>query len=263
MKKNILNILKSKGQKKLVATTAYTFSVAKLISDLDFDIILVGDSLGMVIKGENNTLNVTMQDMLYHSSIVSKANHNSFIVADMPFLSCDISIEQAVKNAGALIQKASVDAVKVEGGFSKVETIRRIVGAGIPVMGHLGLNPQKILKMGRYSVQGKTAKEEENLLEASKALVEAGVFVIVLECVPASLAKKITEAVNVPTIGIGAGIHCDGQILVSTDIFGLTDNTPPKFVKTYAKVGDLMKNALSEYKSEVLDGIFPNDKFSY
>jgi len=263
MKKNILNILKSKGQRKLVATTAYTYSVAKLVSELDFDIVLVGDSLGMVIKGDKNTLNVTMQEMLYHASIVSKANKNSFIVADMPFLSCDISIEESVRNAGSLIQQAHVDAVKVEGGLSKVETIKRIIEAGIPVMGHLGLNPQKILKMGRYAVQGKTEKEEESLLEDAKALEKAGVFVLVLECVPVELAKKITETVTIPTIGIGAGVHCDGQILVSTDIFGLTDNTPPKFVKTYAKVGELMKDALTEYKKEVLDGVFPDNKFSY
>jgi 3-methyl-2-oxobutanoate hydroxymethyltransferase len=262
-KKNIIDIISAKSKRKIVCTTAYTFPMAKLISELDFDIILIGDSLGMEIQGYTNTIYVTLEDIIYHCRAVVRANTSAYIVADMPFLSTDVSISETIKNAGMLIQKAGADAVKIEGGKNKAETIKALVDAGIPVMGHIGLNPQKILEMGKYSVQGKSGEQEKDVLESAKTLQDAGVFSIVLECVPAQVAKKITEAVSIPTIGIGAGRLCDGQILVSNDIIGMHPEFRPKFVKHFGNAGLVMKEALLKYKTEVENGSFPDAEHSY
>jgi 3-methyl-2-oxobutanoate hydroxymethyltransferase len=262
-KKTILDILNAKGKKKLVCTTAYTFPVAELLSTLDFDVLLIGDSVGMEIQGYKNTVRVTLQDILYHSRAVVRANQNCFVVADMPFLSTDISIAESVRNAGMLVQQSCVDAVKIEGGIEKIQTIQAILNAGIPVMGHIGLNPQKILKMGSYTVQGKDHKSETHLIQDAKALEKAGVFSIVLECVPPALGKKITKVLSIPTIGIGAGPDCDGQILVSNDILGFHEHFKPKFVKEYAHLFEEMKKAFLAYQSEVRSGKFPDSEHSY
>lgn len=262
-KKSITDIVQSKSKRQLVCTTAYTFPVARYVSDAEYDIILIGDSLGMEIQGYPNTLYVTLEDIIYHCRAVVRGNVKCFVVADMPFLSADISIPEAVRNAGMLIQKGGADAVKIEGDRHMADTIAAIVKAGIPVMGHIGLNPQKILEIGRFSVQGRTEKSEKDILETANALVDAGVFSIVLECIPSHLSKVITGSIPVPTIGIGAGSYCDGQILVSNDIFGMRQDFKPKFVKQYANISEIMKEALLKYKSEVVSGQFPDEEHSY
>ncbi|MBN2144954.1 MAG: 3-methyl-2-oxobutanoate hydroxymethyltransferase [Candidatus Aureabacteria bacterium] len=259
----IPHILEAKGIRKLVCTTAYTFTLSELVSDVGLDIVLVGDSLGTEIHGYKNTVYVTLDDVIYHSKAVARANQNCFIVGDMPFLSTEVSVEETLKNAGRLILEGGVDAVKIEGGSKKASLISALVEAGIPVMGHLGLHPQKILQMGKYSVQGRQKEDKKRLVQQAKALEKAGIFSLVLECIPSSLARTITQSISIPTIGIGAGKYCDGQILVSTDIFGLRPQFKPKFVKIYADIHSVMKKALNDYKKEVMEEIFPDDEHSY
>ncbi len=262
-KRTILDVISAKNNRKLVCTTAYTYPIARLVSKADFDIILVGDSLGMEIQGNKSTISVTLEDILYHTKCVVRGNESCFIISDMPFLTTEVSIPDSIKNAGLLIQQGGADAVKIEGGKEKTEVIKTIVNAGIPVMAHIGLNPQKILRLGKYTVQGKKPDEEKNLIDDAVALEKSGAFAIVLECVPPKLAKTISDTVSIPTIGIGAGVYCDGQILVSNDIFGLHEDFKPKFVKNYANVAKVVNEALNSYKKEVEESIFPDKEHSY
>ncbi|MCK5655033.1 MAG: 3-methyl-2-oxobutanoate hydroxymethyltransferase [Candidatus Aureabacteria bacterium] len=258
------NIKKLKhGKRKIVAITAYDWATAALSEEASPEIVLVGDSLSMVALGYENTLPVTMDEMIHHTKAVVRAGLKSLIVADMPFMSCGVSVEDTVFNAGRFIKKAGAGAVKIEWRKNIVSTVRELVGHGIPVMGHIGLTPQDVLVMGGYKVQGKTPEKVEKLLDNAKELEDAGVFSIVVECVPTSAGKKITESVNVPTIGIGAGPCCDGQIMVFSDIAGLYDKKKPKFVKVYAEAGKLIRNALASYAREVREGKFPDEEHSY
>lgn len=255
--------LEAKGKRKLVMLTAYDYPMAKIIDQTGkVDIILVGDSLGMVVQGKPNTLEVTMDQMLYHSSLVSRATQRSMIVGDMPFMSYHTTVAEAVKNAGRFVQEGGVNAVKLEGAGSVIEKIEAIIDAGIPVMGHLGLTPQSINKFGGWKLQGKTKDEAKRIIHEAKELEKAGVFCIVLEMLPAELAEEITKQVNVPTIGIGAGPHCDGQVLVLHDIIGLTDFSP-SFAKQYVNVGKAIEEAVNQFASEVIKGIYPDSKHSF
>ncbi len=262
-KKTILDILSAKNNKKLVCVTAYTYVISHLVSEAEFDILLIGDSLGTTLQGHSTTLPVTLDQIIYHSQMVTRGNTNSFVVADMPFLTTDISKSDSIRNAGRLIQESGVDAVKVEGGIGKIDSIKGIIDAGIPVMGHLGLTPQKILKYGKYKVQGKTSETEDEILKSAEALEKAGVFSIVLECIPSALAKKVTESLSIPTIGIGAGKFCDGQILVSNDLLGFNIYPMAKFVKKYADLSASAREAFLAYKKEVESGEFPSEEYSY
>ncbi len=254
---------KKNDSEKIVALTAYDFLTASLLDKTGIDIILVGDSLGMVVQGCENTLSVTVDDMVYHTKCVSRAVKNSLLVSDMPFLSYHVSNEDALRNAGKLIQQGSAQAVKLEGGINIVPVIEKIVAAGIPVMGHIGLTPQDILSMGGYFVQGKDNQTSKKLIQDAKALEQTGIFALVLECIPAKLAKEITDILSIPTIGIGAGAQCDGQILVTHDLIGLFDKFKPKFVKRYLNLHDDVENALKSYAKEVREGIFPSKEHSF
>lgn len=253
---------KTKGE-KLAMLTAYDYSTAKLVNDAGINGILVGDSLGMVMLGYDSTLPVTMEDMLHHTKAVARGAKDALVVADMPFMAYHVSTEQAVANAGRLIQEGGAQAVKLEGGADFCKEVRAITRASIPVMGHLGLTPQSINAFGGFKVQGKTASAAQKLLDDARALEEAGAFAIVLECVPAPLAQRITQAVSVPTIGIGAGAGCDGQILVYQDMLGLYGGLAPKFVKRYAEIGDAMKAAFGQYIAEVKQGTFPTESHTF
>jgi 3-methyl-2-oxobutanoate hydroxymethyltransferase len=259
---NTLRRMKKEGE-KITVLTAYDFPMAKLIDEAGVEVILVGDSLGMVVLGYDSTIPVTMEDMLHHVKAVTRGARNSLVVADMPFMSYHISIEDAMKNAARLIQEGGATSVKLEGGIEMAETIKTLVRAGIPVMGHIGLTPQSVNQMGGFQVQGKDVASAKGLIEDAKALEEAGAFAIVLECIPASLAKMISQQVNIPTIGIGAGVGCDGQVLVTNDMLGLYKEFAPKFVKKYALLGDQIKEALVDYKHEVKTGVFPSLEHSY
>lgn len=253
---------KAKGE-KISMLTAYDYSMAKLIDESDINGILIGDSLGMVCLGYENTLAVTMEDMIHHTKAVSRGVKNALIVTDMPYLSYHVSIYDSVSNAGRLIKEAGAQAIKLEGGSEFKETIEAIVKAQIPVMGHLGLTPQSLNMFGGFKVQGKEEAAAKKLIEDAKVLEEAGVFSIVLECIPKQLSKIITESVTVPTIGIGAGPHCDGQILVYHDMLDMYGNISPKFVKKYGDIGNAMKKAFKEYKKEINAGEFPKDEHSF
>jgi 3-methyl-2-oxobutanoate hydroxymethyltransferase len=256
-----IQALKSKG--KIVSLTAYDFSTARLVDEAGIHLVLVGDSLGMTMLGYENTLPVTMEAMIHHTAAVSRGVKHALVVADMPFLSYQVSAEQALLNAGRFIKEAGADAVKIEGGAFRTSTIRALVQNGIPVMGHIGMTPQSIRSMGGYKVQGNTSEAARQILDDAKAIEVAGVFAMVLEAIPANLAGNITAAVSVPTIGIGAGPNCDGQVLVIHDILGLYGEFKPKFVKRYADLGAEMKNAFAQYKKEVEDGSFPGPEHSY
>lgn len=252
-----------KGRQKLACLTAYDYSTARLVDASGIQLILVGDSLAMTMLGYETTLPVTMQEMIHHTAAVVRAVKTALVVADMPFMSYQVSVEQAIENAGRFIKEAGADAVKIEGGSVRVPLVKALIGNGIPVLGHIGLTPQSIKEMGGYRVQGRNSEEAQLLINDAQQLARAGVFAIVLECVPASLGAEITKAVCVPTIGIGAGRFCDGQILVSHDILGLYSNVTPKFVKKYADLGSSMSRAFANYKSEVESGRFPESKHSY
>ncbi len=249
--------------RKLSMLTAYDYSTAKLMDEAGIHGILVGDSLGNVILGYGDTVSVTMEDMIHHGAAVSRGVKNALLVVDMPFLSYQTSAYDAVVNAGRLMKEGRAHAVKLEGGREMAPQIRAIVQAGIPVMGHLGLTPQTIHALGGYKVQGKDEAAARKLLDDAKALEEAGVFAIVLECVPSALAGLITASVSVPTIGIGAGAGCDGQILVYQDMLGMFADFTPKFVKRYGEVGEAMKTAFASYIEEVGRGAFPGPEHGY
>lgn len=259
---NKLVEMKQKGE-KITMLTAYDYLTAKLLDELGMDIILVGDSLGMVVLGYENTLAVTMDDMIHHTKAVARGVKSSLVVGDMPFMSYQVNADEALKNAGRFLQEAGAQAVKLEGGEEVADKVVKIVKAGIPVMGHLGLTPQSVHQMGGFKVQGKEDKQKKKLLKDAKILEEAGAFSIVLECVPKELATDITKAVSIPIIGIGAGCECDGQVLVTQDILGMYDKFVPKFVKQYVKLNSEMKKAVSDYISEVKTGKFPSKEHEF
>jgi 3-methyl-2-oxobutanoate hydroxymethyltransferase len=260
----IQNILdKKRSAAKITMLTAYDFPFAQIIDEAGIDMILVGDSLGMVVQGLDNTLPVTMDEMIYHTKMVSRATKNAMVIGDMPFMSYHKSVEDAVSNAGRFLKEAGASAVKLEGGAEVAEHIRAMTRADIPVMAHIGLTPQSIHRMGGYKVQGKTDEAAKKLIEEAHAVEDAGAFSLLLEAIPMKLAEKITSELTIPTIGIGAGAHCDGQILVLHDVIGLFERFVPKFVKKYANMKDDVLSAVKKYKEEVEDGIFPSDKESF
>jgi 3-methyl-2-oxobutanoate hydroxymethyltransferase len=253
--------MKKKGA-KIVALTAYDYITAKILDEQGIDIVLVGDSAANVFAGEKTTLPITMEEMLYHTKVVARGVSNALVVADMPFLSYQVSLEAAVSNAGRFLQVGACG-VKLEGGEPVIETVKRLVDLGIPVMGHLGLTPQSIHKFGGYKIQGVGEAAAGQMIEDAKALQAAGCFSIVLEKIPRALAREITEAIRIPTIGIGAGPYCDGQILVLHDMLGLYENFTPRFVKRYARLAEQIRSAVQEYKKEVEEGIFPDQEHSF
>ena len=264
MKNTVLTFKQAKNEgKKLSMLTAYDYSMAKIIDASGINGILIGDSLGMVIKGDEDTLAVTIDEIIYHTKAVKKGAKNALIVSDMPFLSYHVSIEQAVSNAGRLVKEGGANAVKLEGGANVVAQVKAIVDAQIPVMGHIGLTPQSVNAFGGFKVQGKSELAAKQLIEDAVLLEKAGAFSIVLEGIPEKVAELITNAVSIPTIGIGAGKHCDGQILVYQDMLGMFNDFIPKFVKQYANIGTVMKEAISTYVSEVQEGTFPEEKHTF
>lgn len=263
-RKTILDIKKMKMQgEKITMLTAYDYGMAAILDESDIDILLVGDSLGMVVLGYDSTLPVTMEDMIHHTKAVSRAVKNAMIVADMPFLSYQVSPESALTNAGRFLKEADAQAVKLEGGREFAEIVHKMTYAGIPVMAHLGLTPQSVHQLGGYKVQGKKEDAAEIMMRDAKILEEAGAFSLVLECVPEKLAADITRSLSIPTIGIGAGVHCDGQVLVVNDMLGMYDRMTPKFVKKYAHLSLDIKNAVQDYISEVKQGKFPDNEHSF
>ncbi len=264
MKKTVATFKEAKiNNEKLSMVTAYDYSMAKLVDEGGIDGILVGDSLGMVTLGYENTLAVTIDDMIHHTKAVSRGANNALVVADMPFLSYHISIEESIKNAGRLIKEGNAHAVKLEGGRDVIDKIEGIVKAQIPVMGHIGLTPQSINMFGGFKVQGKTIEQIQNLIDDAKCLEEAGVFAIVLECIPEKISKIITESVSIPTIGIGAGKYCDGQILVINDMLGMYSDFTPKFVKQYKNLKEDINEAINNYIKDIKTGAFPEEKHSF
>ncbi len=254
-----LDIRQMKGQKKIVMLTAYDYPSAKMAEAGGVDMVLVGDSLGMVVLGQQDTLAVTMDTMIHHCSAVSRAAQSALVVCDMPFLSYETDVPTALTHAGALLSKGGARAVKLEGAFAVLPQIKALVAAGIPVMGHIGLTPQRVATLGGYKVQGNTAMAAEMLWREAQALEEAGCFSLVLECVPGEVAQCITKSLSIPTIGIGAGAHCDGQVLVFHDMLGLNMGHTPKFVKKYANLAQDITQAIEQYSSEVREGSFPQD----
>ncbi len=264
MKNTVLTFKQAKEQgNKLSMLTAYDYSMAKIIDESGINGILIGDSLGMVVKGEEDTLAVTVEEIIYHTKAVKRGAKNALIVSDMPFLSYHVSTEQAVLNAGRLVKEGGANAVKIEGGANVLPQIKAIVEAQIPVMGHLGLTPQSVNAFGGFKVQGKSEEAAKKLIEDAIALEKAGVFAITLEGIPEKVAEIITKSVSIPTIGIGAGKYCDGQILVYQDMLGMFNDFVPKFVKQYANIGGVMKEAIKSYIDEVKEGKFPEDKHTF
>lgn len=258
------SFLESKKEgKKITVLTAYDYSTAKLMDDAGIDCVLVGDSLGMVMLGYEDTLKVTVDDIIHHTKAVKRGVKNAFILADMPFLSYHVSAEDAIKNAGRIIQESGAHAVKLEGGSEILDKVKALVAAKISVVGHLGLTPQSVNVMGGFKVQGKTEAQARKLIEDAKLLQEAGAFAIVLECIPEKLAKLVSESLEIPTIGIGAGKHCDGQVLVVQDMLGMCEDMVPKFVKRYQNIGELIKSGVKSYCEEVRSGQFPAGEHSF
>ncbi len=252
-----------KNGEKLTMLTAYDYTTAKLLDESGIDSILVGDSLGMVVLGYDDTLSVTMEDMIHHSAAVARGAKNALIVTDMPFMSYQTSVYDAVVNAGRLVKEGKAQAVKLEGGIEFCEHIKAIVNASIPVCAHLGLTPQSINAFGGFKVQGKGKEAAQKLLDEARAVEQAGAFAVVLECVPAKLAKKISESISIPTIGIGAGTGCDGQVLVYQDMLAMYPDFKPKFVKQYTQLGSVMKDAFKQYIAEVKSGVFPSEEHTF
>lgn len=260
----VQDFMKKKAEKKKITMlTAYDYPFARIVDEAGIDAILVGDSLGMVIQGLENTLPVTMDEMIYHTKIVSRAVKNAMVIGDMPFMSYQASVEDAVRNAGRFLKEAGAAAVKLEGGAEVTDKIREMTRSDIPVMAHIGLTPQSIHRMGGYKVQGKTDDAAKRLREEAHQAEDAGAFALLLEAIPADLAGKITEDLSIPTIGIGAGPQCDGQVLVLYDVIGLFERFVPKFVKRYANLKEEVTKAVNEYREEVLQGTFPSDKESF
>lgn len=254
---------KKKDGQKITMLTAYDFTMAKLINDSGIDSVLVGDSLGNVMLGHEDTVSVTLDDMLRHCLAVSRACDKAMVVVDMPFMTYQVSVTETLHNAGRLMKEGRANAVKLEGGTRVCPQIRALTEAGIPVMAHLGLTPQSINTFGGYKVVGKTKETAERLLEEALAVQEAGAFALVLECVPYKLSELVSKKLQIPTIGIGSGAGCDGQILVAQDMLGMTHGFSPKFVKVFAPVGDMIKTAISDYINEVENGTYPNEDYSY
>lgn len=264
MKNTVTTFAQAKVEgRKLSMLTAYDYSTAKLEDEAGIDGILVGDSLGNVVLGYEDTLSVTMEDMIHHSAAVARGAKNALVVCDMPFMSYEVSVEQAVTNAGRLLKEGRANCVKLEGGREVCPQVAAIVAAGIPVMGHLGLTPQSINAFGGFKVQGKSEAAARKLIEDARALQEAGAFAIVLEAVPAKLATLVTESVDVPTIGIGAGAGCDGQILVYQDMLSMFSDFCPKFVKQFANAGQVMREGFTAYINEVQAGTFPSAEHTF
>jgi len=256
-------VQKKKLGKKITMVTAYDYLFARILDESDIDVVLVGDSLGVVVQGNANTLPVTMDEMIYHTRIVSRGVERALLLADMPFLSYQASVPEAVRNAGRLLKEGKAAGVKLEGGAAMIDRIRAMVDAGIPVMGHLGLTPQSVHQMGGYKLQGKDSKTAKKILADARLIEKAGAFGLLLEGIPAPLGKKITESLNIPTIGIGAGPCCDGQVLVLYDLLGLFDRFVPKFVRQYAQLKGTVQTAVRNFKKDVESGNFPSRNESY
>jgi len=254
--------MKSRGE-KITALTAYDYSFARVLDEAGVDILLVGDSLGSVIQGQESTLPVTLEEIIYHTRAVVRGRKQALVVADMPFLSFQVSVEEAKRNAGRLLKEAGAEAVKIEGGVHMLETIEGIAQMGIPVMGHVGLTPQSIHQFGGYKVQGKERQQKDAILRDALVVEEGGAFSVVLEGIPMDLAQEITRRLSIPTIGIGAGHHCDGQVLVVHDMLGLFDMYTPKFVKRYADLKGVMTDAVKSFIAEVREGSFPDEEHSF
>ena len=264
MKNTVLTLQKQKEQKdKIVMVTAYDYTTAKIMDESGVNTILVGDSLGMVMLGYEDTLSVTMEDMIHHSAAVARGTKNTFVVTDMPFMSYQTSVYDAVVNAGRLMKEGRANAVKLEGGAEFAPHIEAIVKASIPVVAHIGLTPQSVNAFGGFKVQGKDLKAAQKLIEDAKAVEAAGACMVVMECVPAKLAAKITEELHIPTIGIGAGAGCDGQVLVYQDLLAMYSDMKPKFVKQYAQVGEAMREGVKAYIDETKAGTFPGEEHTF
>ena len=264
MKTTVSTVQKMKDNgEKITMLTAYDYSTAKLFDEAGIDTMLVGDSLGMVMLGYDSTIPVTVDDMIHHSAAVARGAKNALVITDMPFMSYQTSVYDAVVNAGRIMKEGRAGAVKLEGGQDMCPQISAIVKASIPVCAHLGLTPQSINAFGGFKVQGKTEAAAKKLIEDAKAVEEAGAFMLVMECVPEKLAKIVTETVSIPTIGIGAGRYCDGQVLVNQDMFGMYSDFVPKFVKQFANVGDVMRGAVKAYIDEINAGTFPGPEHTY
>jgi len=263
MKWTAVKIKALKGKQKIAMLTAYDALTGSLVDQADIPVILVGDSLAMTVLGYETTLPVSMDEMVHHTASVSRGVANALVVADMPFMSYQPSIAMGLENAGRFIKEAGADAVKIEGGAVRAELIESLVKNGVPVLGHIGLTPQSIKEMGGYKVQGKTTEQARQLMDDAMAVEQAGAFALVLECVPAELGKTISRALSIPTIGIGAGADCDGQVLVFTDLLGISGKPVPKFVKKYADLNPVITAALADYKADVESGSFPTAEQSY
>jgi 3-methyl-2-oxobutanoate hydroxymethyltransferase len=254
---------KKREGRKITMLTAYDYPVARLVDEAGIDVILVGDSLGMVVLGYDSTVPVTMDEMIHHTKAARRGTRYAFLIGDMPFMSYQVSKEEAIRNAGRFMKEAGCDAVKLEGGYSSGEATEAILGAGIPVLGHLGLTPQTISKLGGFKVQGKDADAAKKLMDEALYLEKSGCFAIVLECVPEGVARLITEKLKIPTIGIGAGVHCDGQVLVTNDMVGLFDRFVPKFVKQYVKLAPAISDGIKKFREDVEAGRFPGAEHSF
>ncbi|MEC7583837.1 MAG: 3-methyl-2-oxobutanoate hydroxymethyltransferase [Planctomycetota bacterium] len=257
-----LRQMKARGE-RIVCLTAYDNLLARLIDEAGTDLILIGDSVATVMQGRNTTVPVSMDQMVYHTDMVSRGVERAFVVSDMPFLSYQVSIEEALRNAGRLLKEGRAEAVKLEGGVDFAPTVERLVNAGIPVMGHLGLTPQSIHQFGSYKARGTEDIEAQGICNDAKALEEAGAFGLVLEKVPAELGQRVSESVSIPVIGIGAGPHCDGQILVTQDMLGLFTRFRPRFVRRYLELASMINEAVTSYGTDVRKGDFPNADESY
>ena len=263
MKNTIVTFREGKGQEKLVMLTAYDYSTARVMDMAGVDALLVGDSLGMVMLGYPDTLSVTVDDMVRHCAAVARGAQKALVVCDMPFMSYHVSVEDTVRNAGRLMTEGRAQAVKLEGGAEFAAEVRALTRASIPVMGHLGLTPQSVNAFGGFKVQGKSMAAAQTLLDDARALQEAGAFALVLECVPAALAERVTQALSIPVIGIGAGAGCDGQVLVWQDMTGMTLSHLPRFVKRFGEVGASLRSAVEAYAREVRAGAFPGEDHVY
>ncbi len=257
-----LKTMKRRGE-RIAMLTAYDYPTARLLDDAGIPVLLVGDSLGMVVLGHETTLPVTLDVMIHHTQAVTRGTRQALVVADLPFLTYQVNPDEAVRNAGRLLQEGGAHAVKLEGGAPVVETVRRLVGVGIPVVAHLGLTPQSVHQLGGYRVQGKTPRAIQRLLDDARALEAAGAFAVVLECVPAAVARLVTEALEIPTIGIGAGSGCDGQVQVITDLLHLFPGPLPKHAKPYLEAGELIREAVGNYLADVQSGAFPTEEQSF
>jgi 3-methyl-2-oxobutanoate hydroxymethyltransferase len=254
--------MKQRGE-KITCLTAYDYATARILDEAGVEMLLVGDSLGCVVQGNSNTLAVTMEEMIYHTRAVVRGRKRALVIGDMPFMSYQLNKEQALQNAGRFLKEAGAEAVKLEGGVTMLETIRAIVNAGIPVMGHVGLTPQSVHQFGGYKVQGRDANRRAMVLRDALAVEEGGAFAVVLEGMPVDLAQEITERLAIPTIGIGAGVHCDGQVLVIHDMLGLFDDFTPKFVKRYADVKSAVSGAVQDFIGDVKGRKFPAEEHSF